>query len=104
MPERVLCQCDLRVSVDGGGERTLVSISDGTTIRFWNDTAALERILQGETVQISAQGGYCRIEPHGDEIRLEFAADGYGRKRCAFPTVDFADALAWVRSLGDPLG
>ncbi|RYG47023.1 hypothetical protein EON79_08545 [bacterium] len=102
MAERILCDKGIKVSVDGGGERTLLAIRDGSTLRFWTDTAALEEVLKGTAAQLSAHGGYCAIEVEGDRARLEFGLDGEGRKSCAFPARDLAEALAWVRSLPSP--
>ncbi len=96
---RVLCDEGLRVAVDGGGDRTLLAITDGGAIRFWTETEALERIVRGGSIQLSAHGGDCAIEVTGGTARLEFALEGKGRKRCAFPAAELADALAWVRSL-----
>lgn len=102
MSERVLCDDGLRVTVDGGGERTLVAVRDGASIRFWADTAIMERVLGGEPVQLSAHGGYCGLEAKGGRVRLEFGIDGMGRKSCDFPAGDLAEALAMVRSLPTP--
>lgn len=100
--ERVLCDAELRVLLDGGGERALLVVTDSKTVRFWTDTALLESTLRGDPAQLSAQGGFCQIEREGDRIRLEFGLSEHPRKRCEFPAEEFAQALAWVRSLGSP--
>jgi hypothetical protein len=103
MAERVLCDEQLRVSLDGGGERTLLSIRDGTTIRFWADTAAMEEVLLGMPIQLSAYGGFCAMEVFSETVRLEFGLDGKGRKHCTFPVQELEDALIWVRGLASPV-
>jgi hypothetical protein len=89
--------------MDGGGERTLLSVKDGATIRFWSDTRQMEQILGGGALQLSAFGGFCTLEVSGDRVELTFSVEGFGTKRCAFSTSEFRDSIAWVRTLPTPL-
>jgi hypothetical protein len=102
MAERLLCDRSLRVSIDGGGSRTLLVVADGSTVRFWLPTAQAEGVLRGSPIQVSASGAYCGLERVEDRVQLEFGLATKGGKRCEIPAAEFADALAWVRGLGDP--
>ena len=102
MAERVLCDEGIHVSMDGGGERTLIALRNGASMRFWADTAAVEEALRGEPVQISAYGGYCAIEVEGDVARLDFGLDGHGRKSCELPEARAGRRAGVVRTLPTP--
>ncbi|AIE84284.1 hypothetical protein [Fimbriimonas ginsengisoli] len=99
MAERILCDEGVRVSVSGAGERVLVAVTGGTTVRFWTAVGDLEDALsQGTPLQLSVLGGYCKLEIRDDCIHLDFAVDGSGRKTCTFPVKDLTDALDMVRN------
>lgn len=102
MPERVLCEGDLRISIDGGGERTLLVVTDSISVRFWTDTALLEAALCGDPVQLSTHGSFCQIDVKNGQALLVFGVPNHGPRRCEFPAQRLSDALSWVRSLGNP--
>lgn len=97
MAARTLCGESLRVALDGGGDRTLVLLTNGTEVGFWVDTAILEEAVEGGLVQLSAHEGYCTFEIEGDEVRVTYGVPGSGRHACQLATPDFAEALADVR-------
>lgn len=103
MGERLICEGSLRVAMDGGGDRTLLVVTDDRSVRFWTDTSIVDGVFDGEIVQLSAVGGYCALEIFEGEARVEFGIPGHERKRCRFPATELADALAWVRSLETPV-
>jgi hypothetical protein len=97
MPERVLCNDGLSVTVGGAGSRTLIEVKGVVTARFWCDTTVLEETLEGMPVQLSSFEGFCFIECDKGQIRLEFQTRGSGKHMCRFPCAEFADALKMVR-------
>jgi hypothetical protein len=97
MAEHLLCDEGLRVLIDGAGDRTLLVVKNGTSMRFWTETAYLEEALSEGSIQLSAFGGYCRIDISDGCARMEFKVDGAPRKSCSFPVQDLADALATIR-------
>ncbi|MGV3618860.1 MAG: hypothetical protein ACO1SV_26340 [Fimbriimonas sp.] len=98
MAEHLLCDDSIRVSIDGHGERTLIALRDGASIRFWIDTVHLEEILEGGVVQISAHGGHLTIDVEGDQVRIDFEIVGVRRKSCVFSRQSLVAAVATVRS------
>ena len=80
--------------------RALLVIADGETLRFWTPTADLEAVLRGDPLQISAGGGFCRIEAEGGTVRVEYGVPSARPKRCAVPADEFARLLDRLRQDG----
>ncbi|HWD40657.1 MAG TPA: hypothetical protein VG944_17545 [Fimbriimonas sp.] len=95
--EHLLCDEGIHVSVSGHGARTLLFVKDGTAIRFWADTEEVERVLNGDSLSLSAFGGSCKLQREGKRTRLEFDPDEGSRCVCKFSSEELAHALEDVR-------
>jgi hypothetical protein len=100
VPEQILCDEELRVSLETSGQQVLLTISDGVPTSFVTDATLLEETLKGSPLQLSSSEGYCRIEAESDGVRLDYALKGGGRKTCFIPVREFEHALSWARDLG----
>ena len=100
MTPHVLCDGEVQLRIDGGGPRALLVITDGETLRFWTPTADLEAVLRGDPLQISAGGGFCRLEAEDGTVRVEYGIPSAKPKRCALPAEGFAGLLDRLRQDG----
>ncbi|RYG21118.1 hypothetical protein EON82_19370 [bacterium] len=99
MPERILCEEGLRVSLEADEGHLMLTVGNGAPTSFVTEAALLQDALSGFPLQLSSPEGYCHIEAEGDGVRLEYAIRGAVRKTCSIPVRDLQDALGWVRDL-----
>jgi hypothetical protein len=97
VPETLLCDRNPRLSIGGFGDRALLAVRDGASVRFWMDTDLLEAALEGEPIQLSALEGFLHIEVREAWTHLEYALSGQAKRACVFPAVRLA-ALAILRA------
>ena len=98
MPEIVLCEGNPRIAIDGVGDRTLLVIKDGTSVRFWMETDRLTEALAGDALQVSAEDGYLHIEGGGEVVHFEFRLRGESPERCEIPKREVEAAIEVVRT------
>lgn len=99
MPYRILCDEGLRVSLDGAGGNTHLTVSDDRlAVTFQTATVAIEAVLAGETIQLSSPEGFCRIQPEEEAIFLEFGLAGKARKTCRFHHARLAEVVSIIRA------
>jgi len=98
MPNELLCEGSVSVSMSGSGDRTVLVVKNGTTVRFWANTADLEEVLNGDTLQLSAYGAFCKLEGEEGQVAVEYALDGESTLKCAFPIERLRNAIEKVRT------
>jgi hypothetical protein len=73
MRQVVLCDGPIKVEIEAIGSRFVLSVTNDETIRFAVARAHLEQVLQGETIQISHRGVFCKLTRFGENIQVVFA-------------------------------
>jgi len=76
MERVVLCDGDLKVAIFSDGHRAELCVSRDAELRFPLTKHHLTQILQGETIQFSQKGIFCKLTRDGKTVRLAFAYKG----------------------------
>lgn len=78
MSDHVLCNGDVQVDLAPASDGLLLNLSvDGQPFVSYNIIEIFVLgLLGGDTVQVSGNGAYCRFEPDGDSISINYSAAG----------------------------
>jgi hypothetical protein len=92
----VLCDGPVKVELEAHGPRAILSVTNSETVRFSVSRANLQAVVDGETIQISHRGIFCKLNRQGDIIRVVFA----WKAMHEYSTCKAADFEALVASMG----
>lgn len=76
MQEVVLCDGNLKIAIRANRNQAILSIANGEEIQFPMSKSNLHAILDGETIQFSHQGIFCKLSRSADDIKVVYAWKG----------------------------
>jgi hypothetical protein len=76
MSEVVLCDGVVKITIQPNHRGAVLSITQEDELRFPLTRSNLAAILDGETIQFSHKGVFCKLSRSSDDIRIVFAWRG----------------------------
>lgn len=83
--------------MSGSGDRTLLAVFDGSTVRFWADTETIAKRLANTPVRLDAFGSECLLQPGGEWIEVAFKREYEPVLVCRFPRRNLEEGLLELR-------